>query len=152
MELCTSDFTKTILGKIWPNLGWDISVGVHISVTNPLPGCFEEQLVLCLLSMSFQVSLCIVDQSLVSFGVDTTTGIVLPTRFCFVIGSAGPKGLQCTILPTLMHARCPIKARFSNYSPWTRHRRSLWSGKFPPWHQIFGFWGKTRPFHTSNSW
>lgn len=56
------------------------------------------------------------------------------------------KGLQCTILPTLMHARCPIKARFANYSPWTRHRRSLWSSKSPPGTRSLDFEAKQGPF------
>lgn len=74
------------------------SAGVHVGVTKCLTGCFMEQLVLCLLSRTFQVSSLYPGTQPGFFWSAANgpqprlwAGIILPTRLSFVIGSAGAK-------------------------------------------------------------
>lgn len=145
MELCTSDFTKTILGgcsvQCYKPTSWLLwGTTCPLSALHELPG---------VLSVLWTRAWFLLEWSkrpaATALCWDRLNHTALP---CYRI--CRTKGLQCTILPTLMHARCPIKARFANYSPWTRQRRSLWSGKSPPSTRSLDFEAKQGRFIHQN--
>lgn len=149
VKLCTSNFTKSILGKIWPNLRWShlpLRLFSRCSKPTDLLRCGTA----CPLSALHELPSLLSAPGFFWSGANgpqprLCARIILPAWLSFVIGSARPKDA----VHRLTHRNaCKMsnQGKVCYLQPLKQmHEIPLIRGVYH-WHQIFGFWGKTRPF------